>query len=244
MKQSDLEAEGRSLVQAAGGSPALRLLGGMAVRVTCPSSGKAPFERACGDLDFAARGSQAAIEGLFRNSGWSADAQFNLYNGAERLIFHKAELKADVFLGDFEMCHRIPLDGRLDADPLALPLAELLLTKLQIVEANGKDLGDAACILLDHSLGAGDGDHIDIQAFIRPCLSDWGLWRTVLGSLGKVQAWSAGNLGDRSLLERITSRCAELEALLRASPKTPRWRARALLGESLKWYKLPEEVDR
>ncbi len=245
----ELEAEGRALVAlAASRSLPLRLLGGIAVRLTCASAARAPFGRACGDLDFAAggaaRGGAAAVEAAFAAAGWSPEPEFNLYNGGERLIFLKAGMKADVFLGDFGMCHRIPLAGRLTADSLALPLAELLLTKLQIVEACVKDLGDAACILLDHAPGDGDGDLINRAAFLRPCARDWGLWRTVSATLAKVLDWSRDHVADESELARIAARAGELSALLESGDKSLAWKARSVAGDRIRWYELPEEVDR
>ena len=239
----ELEAEGRTVVAtAADRSSPLRLLGGIAVRLTCPSAARAPFDRVCGDLDFASGGKAAAVEAAFAAAGRSPQPEFNLYNGGERLIFRKGELKADVFLGDFRMCHRIPLAGRLTADPLSLPLAELLLTKLQVVEANGKDLGDTACILLDHAPGDGDGQSINREAFLRPCSRDWGLWRTAGLSLAKVLDWSRENVADASELALIAGRVAELSALLEAADKSLAWKARSVAGDRLRWYELPEEV--
>ena len=239
----ELEAEGRALVAlAADRSLPLRLLGGIAVRLTCPSAARAPFDRVCGDLDFASGGKAAAVEAVFSAADWSPEPEFNLYNGGERLIFRKAELKADIFLGDFRMCHRIPLAGRLTADPLSLPLAELLLTKLQVVEACGKDLGDAACLLVDHGPGDGDGPVINREAFLRPCARDWGLWRTVSASLTKVLEWSREHVADASQLALITARVAELTALLEATDKSLAWKARSMAGDRIRWYELPEEV--
>jgi hypothetical protein len=245
LNTSELEAEGRRLV-ALGGEKrlTLRLLGGIGVRATCPSFLAPPFDRACGDLDFAARGSAAAVERTFLAAGWVPEREFNLYNGGERLIFRRGELKADLFLGDFRMCHRIALNGRLDADPLALPLAELLLTKLQVVEANDKDLADATCILLDHEPGLGDGPRIDREAFAGHCASDWGLWRTATASLDKTASWAESHVQDRANLAIILSHRSELAELLRSSRKSLSWKARSVLGESMRWYELPEEVDR
>ena len=44
-----------------------------------------------------------------------------------------------------------------------IPLAELLLSKLQIVKINEKDVVDAILLLLDHPLGVGDADTIDVD---------------------------------------------------------------------------------
>jgi hypothetical protein len=241
----ELESEGRRLVgMAAERSLTLRLLGGIGIRLTCPSSARPPFDRDCGDLDFAAGGGAAAVEETFRAAGWSPAAEFNLYNGGERLIFHRGELKADVFLGDFKMCHKIPLEGRLGVDPLALPLAELLLTKLQIVEANEKDFSDTACILLDHEPGVADGSAIDRLSFLRPCARDWGLWRSVSASLQNVIGWSQGHVADRAALALIVGRAAELAGLLESTDKSLAWKARSLAGDRIRWYELPEEIER
>ena len=63
--------------------------------------------------------------------GYSADKQFNVLNGATRQIYfdEKTDMKIDIFVGDFEMCHKIPLEERLTADPVTIPLAELLFPR-------------------------------------------------------------------------------------------------------------------
>ena len=47
--------------------------------------------------------------------------------------------RLDVFLDRFEMCHQLDLRDRLGLEPPTLPLADLLLTKLQVVETTDKD---------------------------------------------------------------------------------------------------------
>ena len=55
--------------------------------------------------------------------------------------------QVDVFVGTFRMCHEIPVRERLEVDPTSIPLAELLLTKLQVYELNEKDIRDTVAIL-------------------------------------------------------------------------------------------------
>jgi hypothetical protein len=62
----------------------------------------------------------------------------------------------DVFLGEFKMCHRLDLDDRLGVDHPALPAADLLLTKLQVLELNRKDVTDVAALLTTHKLDERD----------------------------------------------------------------------------------------
>ena len=68
-----------------------------------------------------------------------------------------------MFYDELEFCHVIPLQGRLEDDRPTIPLAELLLSKLQIVRINEKDAVDACLILLDHELGSGNSEVIDLQ---------------------------------------------------------------------------------
>ena len=58
----------------------------------------------------------------------------------------------DVFVSSFRMCHEIPLEKRLSVDEDTVPLAELLLTKLQIIELNEKDVRDTVALLLEHDV--------------------------------------------------------------------------------------------
>ena len=68
------------------------------------------------------------------------------------------------------MCHRLDLRSRLHIAGPALNPADLLLTKLQIVELNRKDAIDMIALLLAHPLGA---DGIDAaRAFIARCWFD------------------------------------------------------------------------
>lgn len=220
----------------------LRLLGGMAIRLRCPSSAEPPFLRESSDFDFAARGPSGALESFFAAMGWSANEEFNLLNGRERLVFSSPlGIKTDVFVDSFRMCHSLPLAHSLGLDPLTLPLAELFLTKAQVVEANAKDLSDAACILADHELGPCDGESLNLSRMASLCASDWGLWKTTSLSLEKIAGWTnAANLGEapRSLILR------RLEAMakgLSEAPKSKAWRLRSIVGERIKWYDLPEE---
>jgi hypothetical protein len=222
----------------------LRLLGGLAIRAACPSARDGALARVCGDMDFASLGPSRELEAFFLGSGWAPHTEFNLYNGSRRLIFTSPRgHKADVFVGAFCMCHPIPFKGRLGLDPLRLPLAELLLTKLQVVEANAKDLSDGAAILLDHELGSGDGELINAGRLAEVLADDWGFWRTCMGSLGKIADWAPGSGLEPEAKGTLGRRLEEARSLLESCPKGPRWKIRSLLGERLRWYEEPEEAE-
>jgi hypothetical protein len=106
--------------------------------------------RAYQDLDFAtSRGAARGYASLLRELGYEPSVQFNALHGNERLLyFDEAHgRKADVFVGRFRMSHQITLEDRLALEPLTVPLAELLLTKLQIAELNEKDVRDSLALL-------------------------------------------------------------------------------------------------
>lgn len=248
MIHDDITHEARRIVEAGETRGLLlRLLGGLAIRLRSPSAQHRALARSYPDIDLAtaSRASQQ-IEALIAELGYAPDREFNVLNGAQRLLFFDAERQrqVDVFVGGFEMCHRLPLAERLHHEPLTLPLAELLLTKLQIVQINEKDLRDCCALLLDHPVATADGDAINADRIGELCGKDWGLWKTVSLSLDKVRDFGAALPLDSAEAERIRSRVANLQAALEAAPKSFGWKARSRIGTRLPWYELPEEVQR
>jgi hypothetical protein len=137
----------------------------------------------------------------------------------------------------------IPVTGRLDVDRPTLPLAELLLSKLQIVKITEKDVVDVILLLLDHALGPTDDDTINVDLVARLCAADWGLWRTVTGNLAKVSALAPTypQLSDGQR-DRLGARVAELTARLEHEPKSFGWKTRARVGDRVKWWTDVDEV--
>ena len=141
------------------------------------------------------------------------------------------------------MSHQIPFGDRLALEPVTVPLAELLLTKLQIVELNEKDVRDALALLHDHPVEESDGDAINGAQIARLCASDWGLWRTFTANLSALEE----HIGRYDLPERASSASAErvqrLQERIEEEPKPFGWRMRAKIGDRKRWYELPEEVE-
>ncbi len=216
----------------------LRLLGGVAVRLRARGELPASLQRSYGDLDFVtASGASAATQRLFRALGYEPHTSFNALNGKERLLFFDTanDRQVDVFVGSFRMCHEIPLDRRLEIDETSIPLAELLLTKLQVIELNEKDVRDAVAILHERELADSDGDALNARRVAELCAADWGLWRTITHNLeaclGRAEQYGVD----------VRGRFAELVERIEAEPKSRSWRLRAKIGERKRWYELPEE---
>ena len=160
-----LDEMNRLLDAARSNSILLRAIGGLAVRV---KSGDLQtfFVREYRDLDFVvAEADRKKIEPFFQEMGYESNKRFNLLNGARRQIYldPNSERHVDVFVGQFEMCHKLPMNDRLPLDPVTVPLADLLLSKAQIVHLNHKDALDIASILLYNETGNNDAGRINLD---------------------------------------------------------------------------------
>ena len=241
---TDPAAEGKRIAEAAAerGVP-LRLLGGVAVAVLCPSAGRPPLRRAYGDIDFATRGAaKGEVITLLESLGYGQDREFNTLHGHRRLFFFDDanQRQLDVFVDGADLCHRIDFRNRLEAVPLTLSLADLMVLKLQVVETNEKDYLDICAIFADHDLSEDEsginGAHIAALA-----ATDWGLWRT-LGMVAERAILFARELPGFEAGERVADRLQRLRNQLDSAPKTRSWKLRARLGDRKRWYELPEEV--
>ncbi len=226
----------------------IRAIGGLAVQAHNKRNHPL-FAREFADLDFViARKQRREFEAFMPEAGYSPDKQFNILNGATRQIYFddRTDMKIDIFVGDFEMCHKIPLEDRLAADPLTIPLAELLLSKTQIVELNRKDLLDISSILLNNETGNDDHGRINLSVLARLCGHDWGLYKTTSMNLERVAEFASApelplSQEDRSA---IISRAQVILRAFQEMPKPVAWQLRDRVGTRVKWYIEVEEVDR
>jgi hypothetical protein len=242
----DIVAEGARLLDLASGDGVpVRLLGGVAVRLQAPTLPPA-FDRSYKDLDFAVpKGGFREADKLLSGAGYEPHTAFNALNQKERMLFFDTQndRQVDVFVGAFRMCHEIPLNERLAVQDRTVPLAELLLTKLQIIELNEKDVRDTLLLAHGHAVGDGDGDEINGARIAELCAGDWGLWRTITQNVGKViEHAGAYDVPDEDR-ERMVARLREVLDRIEAEPKSRGWKLRAKIGERKRWYELPEEVE-
>jgi len=241
---ADPVAEGTRIAEAAAerGVP-LRLVGGVAVAVLCPSSRQSPLKRTYGDIDFATRGSdKREVAALLESLAYVPDREFNTLHGHRRLFFFDEhnQRQVDVFVDEANLCHRIDLRDRLEVAPLTLSLADLTVLKLQVVETNEKDYLDVCAIFADHDLSA-DESGVNVSHIAALAGADWGLWRT-LGIVAERSAQFARDLPGFDAGDRVAERLERLRAGLEDAPKSRGWKLRARIGDRKRWYELPEEV--
>lgn len=210
-----------------------------------PSAEHRALQRTYGDLDFItlARDS-GALPSLFVDLGYTPDAEFNTLHGHQRLYFWDSanQRQVDVFVDTLRMSHTLDPRQRLHVERRTIPLADLLLTKLQIYEINEKDIRDIIALLRDHPLGSGDEETINVDRLLAILTADWGFYRTTVKNIALVRE----ALSENGLAEEpdIVGRLDELERAVEAAPKTRAWKLRALIGDRKPWYELPEEVRR
>jgi hypothetical protein len=224
---------------------ALRLLGGVAVRLRASDGLAPPFRRSYRDLDFVtSRRTASTCARLLAELGYEPHVAFNALQGKERLLFFDVEneRQVDVFVGVFRMSHSIPLEERLELEPVTVPLAELLLTKLQIAELNQKDVGDSLALLHGHPVEEVDGDSLNAARVAAVVADDWGLWRTFTGNLAVSREQLPGYDLPAEEQERVVARIDALTERIDAEPKSRAWKLRARIGERKRWYETPEEV--
>jgi hypothetical protein len=225
----------------------LRLTGSIAVQRRCPQYGFiASRNRIYRDIDFAGRAREAReVQNLLTRLGYVEDREVFVVSEGTRSIFERPSgaLHVDVFYDKLDFCHVIHLDGRLEADMPTLPLAELLLGKLQIVKISEKDIADATALLLEHPLGESDSEAVNVGRIADLCAQEWGLWRTVTMNLDKIRRFAGDHPHlDEAQRAQVIRQAHALQARLAAEPKPLAWRLRARLGDRVKWYKEVEEV--
>lgn len=221
-----------------------RLLGGRAIHAVCGESLPAVLKRHSADIDLITRGrDRKALKAAMAELGCVAEQEFNLLNGKERMIFYAGEIKIDIFIDVFRMCHRLDLAHRLELHPLTLSPADLLLTKLQVFRVERKDLSDTAALLLACGLGPEGLGAIDTGYIAKLLGNDWGFWRTASGTLKTLDARAEEICGGHELAVVLRRHIAELLQVLDTGPRSLSWRMRAVIGERSPWYELPEEPD-
>lgn len=155
----------------------LRVMGGVAVYMTCPSiETHSALERMSNDLDLvAARKDFDALVELFAARGIVLRTREQ-----SQMVFDKDGTEIELSDTTFHEDHRIDLSTRLALSSPTLPLADLLLIKLQRKTFAEKDVQDSIALLLDHRVARGEAaEQIDHLYIAQRTRGYWSLFTTV-----------------------------------------------------------------
>jgi hypothetical protein len=225
----------------------LKLVGGQAVRLLCPLF---PHRaRVDQDMDFASVSSaKRPVMEFFAEKGFQGDQRFNTLHGDRQMYFVTADGKTsvDVIMDKLNMCHVLEFKDRIDRMPYTLDVTDLLLTKLQVVEQNEKDVQDILYLLAGFPVEEGDRPGTIALGRLQKILGDdWGWWRTSTGNLDRVIELGRGDLArlvPANAPHNPIEQAVRLRSEADSMPKTLRWKIRSKVGERVQWYELPEEV--
>jgi hypothetical protein len=225
----------------------LKLIGGQAVRYLTPEF--PPRVRSGQDMDFASVSSaKKPVMDLLGELGFEGDKRFNTMHGHKQMYFVSpaSGTAVDVVMDQLHMCHVLEFKDRIDRMPFTLDVTDLLLSKLQVVEQNEKDVHDIVYLLSAHAVTTGDEPGaIGLERIGKVVAEDWGWWRTTTGNLDRVVELVRGEL-SRLVPSDAPFDPAEQALVVRAHadavPKSLRWKIRSRVGERVQWYELPEEV--
>jgi hypothetical protein len=218
----------------------LRLLGGLAFKKLCPSASDPRFSRENKDIDLMGkRQDSKPIVKTMETLGYKPRDLFNKLNMGQRLIYYDMDNKrrVDLFLDEFVMCHRFDFKESILAGTYTLPITQLLMTKLQVVEKSEKEYLDLTVAFRDFDVTSNAGG-IRGKEIAELCSKDWGVYTTFWKSLeALVQRSEALAADDRGV---VVSRIQRLMSMMDGEPKSFGWRMRARIGEKARWYDLPE----
>lgn len=231
---------------------AIRVMGGLAIFLHCQEYkglweklgrlGKKVFT----DIDLVSyQKYRVKLIKFFKNRGYEINQKLLYHYGKTRQIYYGEKIPmVEIFFDKLAMNHTIDYKRRLEADTPTVPLAELLLQKLQMVRMNEKDIKDAIILFRAHEIGEDDQDKINKNVLGPSLVSDWGFYYTATENLKKIKnslaTYSVLSNGDIKVIEQ---RIAELLAYLEEEPKTLKWKSRAIIGSKKKWYNEVDEWD-
>lgn len=213
----------------------LRLLGGVAIRLLCKDviAEHPQLDRLCGDIDLAGLSENSrTIEEVLQAEGFESHKEFNFLNVSSRMLFSKDGLKVDVILDEFRMNHRWPIRECLLPDTRTLPIEDIMMTKLQVVHINKKDLTDLLAVALK-----AEQVQLDLAYLTGLCMKSWGFTYTVVNNCETVMSQCNKIIGRNAELSILRNLCGEVKSVR----KGVGWKLRSLIGNIIRWYEIAEE---
>lgn len=221
----------------------LRVLGSAGIRLHCAVPGPLmdALDRPVKDIDLLVPEKQRKpMRRYLESLGYVTDRDLLIAMEGTRYCFKHPDggAELDVFVEKLNFCHPVEVRSRLHLHPVTLPIEELLLAKLQIVELTTTDVMDLGVILATHDIGsAGDTEVVDAGHIASLFAKDWGFHHTATKNLRRI----AELTGERHA--NVPERVDRLLAAIDAEPKSLAWRMRDKVGERKQWWQDVDEKE-
>jgi hypothetical protein len=228
----------------------LRLIGATAFINHCPKYNHYYLEagRKLTDVDLMGYSKTPLdrLDSAFKELGYEPIRSLTWHSATRDIYVNQEKLYVDVFRDVLSYCHPISFVGRLELDFPTIPLVDLLLEKVQIVQINAKDLFDVVILLLEHDLkDTLEEDTIDIGRVVHLWSNDWGFYHTGTGNLRKVISYmNELNVLDAGHKKTVQEKIEYLLQRIENAPKTIKWKLRSVIGTKVRWYEEVESVER
>jgi hypothetical protein len=227
----------------------MRLMGAIAFKIHCTNNAELykKIDRKLSDMDFVSYARhQHDIRNLLNTLGYKERVPtMAMHLGSRQIWLNKNGIVIDIFFDQMYMCHNIDYRGRLEIDKPTVPLAELLLQKLQVVNFTEKDLKDAIILILEHEMANGDDETINTKRIAELLSDDWGFYYTATTNLKKIKnGLNRYDVLSEKAKEIIRERVDILTKAIEEQPKTMKWKMRSKLGTKVKWYRTVETISK
>jgi len=250
----DLSAEATTIVSEAGAAGVtLRVIGSAGIRLHCTAPGEFMdlLGRPAKDIDFVVpEKHRKGMRRYLESRGYVIDRDLLIAMEGTRYSFRHAEhgTEIDVFVERLEFCHTIEIRSRLHRHPITLPVEELMLAKLQIIEMTVTDVMDVAVILATHQVRDDDTvpEAIDGAHIAALLARDWGFHHTATRNLERIARMVGSSAGidlGAGANEQVQDGVHGLLSLIEAEPKSTRWRMRGKVGERKQWWQDVDEKE-
>jgi hypothetical protein len=227
-----------------------RLMGAVAIRFNYKNAADmyARLERCLSDVDLMAYWRvNKQLELLLNGLGYFQDRRVIAFHEVQRNFYTHKDLgiKVDVFFDKLNMCHEIDFRGRLELYPKTITPTDLFLEKIQIVKISEKDIKDLIVIFSEADLTE-DERGINVKYVADRMSWDWGFYYTTTINLNKVKEFLGrySNKLREDEVKTVNGRIDRLLGAIEAKPKSTKWKLRAKIGPSVKWYNEVEDLIR
>jgi Uncharacterised nucleotidyltransferase len=240
-----LQAEALTVVAAAAEQDVpVRVVGSGGIRLHCDPAGELmdAVDRPAKDIDLVVlREDRKTVRRLLESRGYEVDRDLLVAMEGRRYTFsHPATgTDVDVFVERLDFCHPIDVRDRLRLHPVTIPIDELLLQKLQIVEMTETDVLDVGILLATHPVGGGGPEAVDADRIAALLARDWGFHHTVCRNLDRI---SGAGL-PAHLTGQVAAGVTALRTAIDAAPKSMGWRMRDKVGERKQWWQDVDEKE-